>query len=235
MLDEFAADLFKSLRIFIPKSNRKFAYRQEVTAIVDVLQHYGVLGMKWGVRRYQNKDGTLTNAGRTRYADADGEGISARRKSTAKKVAIGTAAVAGMVLTAYLVKKHGAKKTAELTTKVETGKAVAEKLMASTSIASKPVSQLQTSRSSIRPSVETGKRVAEEVSKTISSSASKPANAIQSSVETGKRIAEEVSKTISSSASKPVNTIQSPPAYDFAALMKQNDELLKKMYADLLS
>lgn len=30
------------------------------------LMHYGILGMKWGVRRYQNKDGTLTNAGKKR-------------------------------------------------------------------------------------------------------------------------------------------------------------------------
>ena len=31
------------------------------------LYHYGILGMKWGVRRYQNKDGSLTNAGRHHY------------------------------------------------------------------------------------------------------------------------------------------------------------------------
>ena len=31
------------------------------------LQHHGILGMKWGVRRYQNEDGTLTAAGKERY------------------------------------------------------------------------------------------------------------------------------------------------------------------------
>lgn len=33
----------------------------------DYLAHHGVLGMKWGIRRYRNKDGSLTDAGKKRY------------------------------------------------------------------------------------------------------------------------------------------------------------------------
>ena len=35
------------------------------------LSHHGIKGQKWGVRRYQNEDGTLTAEGKKRYSEAD--------------------------------------------------------------------------------------------------------------------------------------------------------------------
>ena len=38
----------------------------------DEFYHWGIKGMKWGVRRYQNPDGSLTAAGKKRYTNPDG-------------------------------------------------------------------------------------------------------------------------------------------------------------------
>lgn len=37
-----------------------------MTIRTDYLAHYGIKGMKWGVRRYQNSDGSYTSAGKNR-------------------------------------------------------------------------------------------------------------------------------------------------------------------------
>lgn len=197
-----------------------------------ILAHHGIKGQKWGIRRFQNRDGTWTSAGKERYGD-DTLDRSKTQKSTKKKVAtgvaVGAAAVAGVVLTAYLVKKMGNKNLSELTDSVETGKKAVEKILETTSLGSTPVSKLPTMRAFAPPSSDTAKAAVQRTGET-----AKPA--VEKVLETAKKAAGTPiapDSTPRVSVSKPSFDI--PSTYNFETLMKQNDDLLKKMLDDLVS
>ena len=88
------------------------------------LAHYGVKGMHWGVRRYQNLDGSYTSAGRKRYGFNDSKPYSSVKKRkglskrTKKALKVGLA-VAGTAAVAYGVYRFSkSEKGKEIITKI---------------------------------------------------------------------------------------------------------------------
>lgn len=71
------------------------------------LCHYGIKGQKWGIRRFQRKDGTLTDKGRKRYSDDGGNEPAAKRKgmsaSTKKKLLVGAGIALATAATIYAI------------------------------------------------------------------------------------------------------------------------------------
>ena len=60
----------------------------------EVLEHHGIRGQKWGIRRFQNKDGSLTSKGKSRYGEtsdlynAKKEARSAARQSRRERAKV---------------------------------------------------------------------------------------------------------------------------------------------------
>lgn len=79
------------------------------------LAHHGIKGQRWGIRRYQNEDGTLTKEGQRRIENVDSDQItiSKQKQQIKKMVKIGIVATALAVIgTAWYMKnKNGAMKT----------------------------------------------------------------------------------------------------------------------------
>ena len=134
------------------------------------LYHYGIKGQKWGIRRFQRKDGTLTPKGRKRYADDGGDEAPAERKgmseSTKKKLMVGAGIALATAATIYAIENPKVVKmplsaAKKLATESNAAKAVSNVLKNSRTIdlvkkgAVKSASALKTVATKASPSVAT--------------------------------------------------------------------------------
>ena len=66
--------------------------------VSDELYHHGIKGQKWGIRRWQNEDGTLTEEGKKKYGTVENFEKAQKRKKIAVGVGAGVAGAAAIGL-----------------------------------------------------------------------------------------------------------------------------------------
>lgn len=96
----------------------------------EYLIHHGIKGMKWGVRRYQKKDGTLTSQGKKQHGEDNSSESKKKVLTDRKKKAIKVgAAVAGTALAVYgAYKIHEAVRDKNLDIRINEGKAKCDRM-----------------------------------------------------------------------------------------------------------
>lgn len=96
----------------------------------EALMHYGIKGMKWGIRRYQNKDGSLTPAGKKRYADDAPESEASKVSEDYKKARRSIKEMSDAELTEAVRRLETEKRYRDLNPeKVSAGKKFIEKVL----------------------------------------------------------------------------------------------------------
>lgn len=126
----------------------------------EFLVHHGIKGQRWGIRRFQNEDGTRTAAGKARErngeqgstpsASSQRKGLTDAQKATLKKVAVGVGAAAVAGVAVYGAMKYSdAIKTEAWNKTVEDGMSAFEKMKDSSDFWEKAAKEVGTTDAEI--------------------------------------------------------------------------------------
>ena len=148
------------------------------------LYHHGILGQKWGVRRFQNPDRSLTPAGKERYRKTSSDNANSEKNyDTAKKIAKAAAIGVGTAAVAYSAYKLGSSDIAKEFVASQKIKSAMAKDASILSMRKKPIEKLNEQLARLKVEEE----IREKTYKALTSSADPKTNAVMN---TGRKIIE---------------------------------------------